>query len=35
MATNFQLRDYQIELINGLYDSIAKGNQKIMVQSPA
>lgn len=35
MATNFQLRDYQIELINGLYDSIGKGNQNIMVQSPA
>ncbi len=35
MVANFQLRDYQIELINGIYDSISQGNQNIMVQSPA
>ena len=30
-----QLRDYQNELINGVYHSISKGNKRIMVQSPA
>ena len=30
-----QLRDYQIELINGVYQSMGKGNKNIMVQSPA
>lgn len=30
-----QLRDYQLELINGVYESISKGNKRIMVQSPA
>ncbi|WP_336877780.1 DEAD/DEAH box helicase [Staphylococcus nepalensis] len=29
------LRDYQEELVNGLYNSMSKGNQNIMVQSPA
>ncbi|MGD3155778.1 DEAD/DEAH box helicase [Staphylococcus warneri] len=30
-----QLRDYQNELIDGIYQSISKGNKRIMVQSPA
>ncbi|WP_154836183.1 DEAD/DEAH box helicase [Staphylococcus pasteuri] len=30
-----QLRDYQNELINGIYQSMSKGNTKIMVVSPA
>lgn len=30
-----QLRDYQQELINGVYQSMHKGNKRIMVQSPA
>lgn len=30
-----QLRDYQNELINGIYKSMHKGNKRIMVQSPA
>lgn len=30
-----QLRDYQIELIDGVYQSMSKGNKNIMVQSPA
>lgn len=29
------LRDYQEELVNGLYNSMSKGNKNIMVQSPA
>lgn len=29
------LRDYQEELVNGLYNSMSKGNKTIMVQSPA
>lgn len=29
------LRDYQEELVNGLYKSMSKGNKNIMVQSPA
>ena len=30
-----QLRDYQNELIEGIYQSMSKGNTKIMVVSPA
>ncbi len=30
-----QLRDYQLELIDGVYQSMSKGNKNIMVQSPA
>lgn len=30
-----QLRDYQQELINGVYKSMHNGNKRIMVQSPA
>lgn len=30
-----QLRDYQNELLDGVYESISKGNKNIMVQSPA
>lgn len=29
------LRDYQEELLNGVYNSMSKGNKNIMVQSPA
>lgn len=29
------LRDYQNELLNGVYESMSKGNKNIMVQSPA
>ena len=29
------LRDYQEELLNGVYESMSKGNKNIMVQSPA
>lgn len=29
------LRDYQKELLNGVYSSMSKGNKNIMVQSPA
>lgn len=29
------LRDYQEELLNGVYSSMSKGNKNIMVQSPA
>ena len=30
-----KLRDYQLELIDGVYDSLRQGNKRIMVQSPA
>jgi len=30
-----QLRDYQNELINGVYKSMSEGNKRIMIQSPA
>lgn len=30
-----KLRDYQLELIDGVYDSMKQGNKKIMVTSPA
>ena len=30
-----KLRDYQLELIDGVYNSLRQGNKKIMVQSPA
>lgn len=30
-----KLRDYQLELIDGVYNSLSQGNKRIMVQSPA
>lgn len=31
----YELRDYQLELIDGIYKSSAKGNKNILIQSPA
>ena len=30
-----KLRDYQLELINGVYKSLSNGHKRIMVTSPA
>lgn len=30
-----KLRDYQLELINKAYESLSKGNKRVMIQSPA